>query len=92
MKRIGHIMQRTDAAPKHWDEKSIFYAFQRAIREEYGAQGIKHLTPDFWKNGIMFVKASSATWGGELQLNERAIVKKVNQELDGQIVRAIKVK
>ena len=95
MKRIGQIIQRTETKPVArtvWDEKSIHYAFQRVVRDEYGAQGIKNLKPDYWNGKELFVKAESATFGAELRLNVEHIRSRLNRELGGQYVTGIKIK
>ena len=77
---------------KQWDQKSIFYAFQRVVKDEYGAQGLKNFVPDFWKNGRLFVRVESSVWASELQLNRNELRVKLNKELGGEEVREIKVK
>lgn len=98
MKNIGQWLSKKNIEPekaehkKYWDEKSIFYAFQRVIKEEYGAQGIKNFQPDFWKNGRLFVRTESSVWASELQLKREEIRAKMNKELGTDEVREIKLK
>lgn len=75
-----------------WDEKSIYYAFQRVVKDEYGAQGIKNLKPDYWNGKELFVKAESATFSAELRLNIEHVRRCLNRELGGQFVTGIKIK
>jgi predicted nucleic acid-binding Zn ribbon protein len=98
MKNIGQWLAKktelsgTAGPKKQWDEKSIFYAFQRVVKDEYGNQGIKNFVPDFWKNGRLFVRVESSVWASELQLNRQELRAKVNKELGGEEIREIKVK
>lgn len=98
MKNIGQWLAKKNVEPeraepkKYWDDKSIFYAFQRVIKAEYGAQGLKNFQADFWKNGKLFVRTESSVWASELQLKREEIRAKINQELGAEEVREIKLK
>jgi hypothetical protein len=93
MKKIGQlIVSKGDLKKVGWDEKSIFYAFRRVIKEEYGSNGVINLVPDFWKNQTLFVRSDSATWGSELWLNKEKIIKKINLEIGSEEVKKLKIK
>lgn len=74
-----------------WDDKGIFYAFKKVIKEEYGNQGEKNLVPTFLKNGKLFVKAGGSNWANELYGNRVSIVEKINRELNSEQVCEIKL-
>lgn len=93
MEKIGRLIDGKKAAElKHWDEKSLYYAFQRVIKEEYGNRGVMNLTPEFYKNKIIFVRSLSSAWANELLMNQREIVTKINQELGQDEIISIKIK
>jgi len=92
MKRISQlIFKKRDDKKLIWDEKSIFFAFQRVIKEEYGNQGIKNLIPNFYKNKKLFVKSLSSVWANELMLNKGTFIKRINHELNQEEVKEIKI-
>jgi len=92
MKRINQLIdKKRDSKKLIWDEKDIFFAFQRVIKEEYGNQGIKNLIPSFFKNKKLLVKSLSSVWANELMLNRENFVKKINLELNREEVKEIKV-
>ncbi|MEI7890508.1 MAG: DciA family protein [bacterium] len=66
------------------DQQSVFYVFQLIIKEEYGKQGIENITPVFFKEKKIFIKASSSTWASEIWLRRGQIVARVNRELGGE--------
>lgn len=74
-----------------WDDKSIFFAFRRIIKEEYGSQGEKNLVPTFLKNKKLFIKAGSSNWANELYGNRSAIIEKINSEINSYQVDEIKL-
>ena len=91
MKKIGQLLvkQKKDI---RWDEKSIFYAFQRIVREEYGAQGVKNLLPDFFQRGKLFIRGMNSNWSNEAWVNREHLVRKLNQELGTEEGREIRLK
>lgn len=98
MRKIGQLLESKriirgkEKEPNKWDEKGIFYAFQRIIRDEYGNQGLAHFRPDFWKDGRLFIWSDSAVWASELQLRREELRQKVNNELGQEEVREIRIK
>jgi hypothetical protein len=71
------------------DEKSVFYVFQKIIKEEYGKQGIENLKPVFFKDNKIFVKAAGSAWGSEIWLNRENIVSLINKELGSNEIKEI---
>ena len=93
MEKIGRLIDvKKSAELKHWDEKSLFYAFHRVIKAEYGNRGLMNLTPEFYKDGKIFIRSASSAWSNELMLNQREIVAKINQELGQEEISSIKIK
>lgn len=93
MEKIGRLIDvKKSAGLKRWDEKSLFYAFQRVIKAEYGNRGLMNLTPEFYKDGKIFVRSLSSVWSNEIMLSQREIVAKINQELGQDEITSIKIK
>jgi hypothetical protein len=75
-----------------FDDKDVFFVFQRAIREEYGNYGSEKLKADFFKNKTVFVKSDSSNFASELWTHRQKIIRKMNEELGEGTVREIKIK
>jgi len=57
MKELGQLLKRRkDFSQTVWDDKSIFFAFERVIRGEYGNQGVKNLIPAYLKDKKLLLK------------------------------------
>jgi hypothetical protein len=92
MKELGQLLKkRKGFVQATWDDKSIFYAFVRVIKEEYGNQGVKNLVPVYLKNKKLFVKSESSNWKNELWASKNVIVEKMNEELNSEQILDIKV-
>lgn len=92
MKGIGQLLKkRAEDKPKIWDEKSIFYAFYRVMREEYGKKGSNILKPHFLKNKKLFISSGNSVWANEVWINRGELIKKINQELGSKEVTEIKI-
>jgi hypothetical protein len=66
------------------DQQTVFYVFQLIIKEEYGKQGIENITPVFFKEKKIFIKASGSTWASEIWTRRGQIVARVNKELGSE--------
>ncbi|NTW26718.1 MAG: DUF721 domain-containing protein [Candidatus Moranbacteria bacterium] len=85
MKTLGSFIDKKTLVRRTViDEKSVFYVFGLIIKEEYGKQGAENITPVFFKDKKIFIKASGSTWASEIWLRRSYIVKKVNKELGGE--------
>ena len=85
MKTLGSFLnKKTLVRRTNIDEKSVFYVFQLIIKEEYGRQGTENITPVFFKEKKIFIKASGSTWASEIWLRRKQIVTRVNKELGGE--------
>jgi hypothetical protein len=92
MKSLNQLIFNKKKADKMvWDNKSIFFAFQRVIKEEYGNSGIKNLIPNYYKNKKLFVNTLSSVWASELMLNRTELITKINQELGQEEIVEIKI-
>jgi hypothetical protein len=95
MKKLGLFLDKKFLDNKKkivWDEKSVFFAFERIIKEEFGSHGAKNLKADYLKNKRLFITCESSVWKSELNLNKEEIRKKLNEELGGEEIFEIKIK
>ncbi len=94
MKKISSLLRKKKFSQKKTvlDEKTAFYVFREVIKEEFGNQGAAKLIPDYFSQGVIFVKFQSSAWGSELWLMRQEIVKKINQKLGGDFLEGIKLK
>jgi hypothetical protein len=93
MKSLKNLLEKHKKAAVHsFDDKDVFFVFQRVIREEYGNYGSEKLKADFFKNKTVFVKSESSNFASELWLNRQKIIRKMNEELGEGAVREIKIK
>lgn len=85
MKTLGSfISKKTLTKSRIIDQQTVFYVFQLIIKEEYGRQGAENITPVFFKDKKIFIKASGSTWASEIWLQRGKIVARVNRELGGE--------
>ncbi len=87
MKTLGSFINKKSLESRRTvviDQQSVFYVFQLVIKEEYGRQGGENITPVFFKEKKIFIKATGSTWASEIWLNRGRIVKKVNDQLGGE--------
>jgi len=85
MRTLGSFLNKKTLIRKTVvDEQSVFYVFQLVIKQEYGLQGAENITPVFFKDKKIFIKASGSIWASEIWLRRSAIVKKVNEKLGGE--------
>ena len=73
------------------DEKTIFYIFQKVVKEEFGNIGLDNLKPEYYKNKTIFVKSNSSVWSSELWTNRDRIVRKLNAEIGSKAIEKIKI-
>lgn len=74
------------------DDKTVFFVFKKVIQEEFGNLGVENFRPNYYKNGIVFIKCQSSNWASELWLNKNKIVRRINKELGENIIKEIKIK
>ncbi|EKE25183.1 MAG: hypothetical protein ACD_5C00259G0001 [uncultured bacterium] len=86
MKDLSSLLNKRNVLPKRMvvDQQSVFYVFGLVIKAEYGRLGSENITPVFFKDKKIFIKAAGSTWASEIWLNRNHIVKKVNEQLGGE--------
>ncbi|MCK4635561.1 MAG: DUF721 domain-containing protein [Candidatus Moranbacteria bacterium] len=73
------------------DEKTIFHLFMHVIKEEFGNQGQKNITPTFLKNSVIFVKIQNSIWAQELWIQRNFFIDNLNNKIGGEVIKDIKI-
>ena len=73
-------------------DKDIFFVFGKVIKDEFGNLGAGKFQPDYYRNGVIFVKSENSAWSSELFTNRVRVIQKINKELGEKIIREIKIK
>ncbi|HBP00821.1 MAG: hypothetical protein UY41_C0005G0028 [Candidatus Moranbacteria bacterium GW2011_GWE1_49_15] len=85
MKKIGHLLQNRKLTKKTpLDDKSLFYIFDRIIKEEYGNRGIENIKAEYLKGKKLFIKADNSNWANEIWLNRNNLIEKMNREIGSE--------
>jgi predicted nucleic acid-binding Zn ribbon protein len=98
MKNIGAYLAKKTASKKKQHTKAVdvdgttvMHLFSRAVRDEYGRQGEKNIVPQFYKNGIIFVRIQNSIWAQELWIRRSFFVDVLNQKIGNDVVKNIKI-
>lgn len=75
-----------------FDNKDVFYVFNRVIKKEFGDIGAGKFQPDYFGKKVLVIKCSSPTWASELWLNKEKVMRKMNEELGEGAVEKIRTK
>ena len=81
---LAQSLKRFDLAPR-LDEYGVWPIW----REVVGKMIARNAQPEKIRNGTLFIKVSSPVWMQELQFMKEMIVGKLNQRLNGEIVKNI---
>ena len=85
MKTLGSfISKKTLDRSSFIDQQTVFYIFARVIKEEYGKQGIEHVTLISFRDKKIMLKISRGIWESELLLRKKQIIALINKELGGE--------
>lgn len=92
MKDLKQLLKKkTIGSRSALDEKSFFVVFERIIREEYGKQGAKNLSPATVRNKNLAVRTGNQNWTSELLLNKDYILGRINEQLGGAEITDISI-
>jgi len=78
--------------PLSLDDKTVFYIFDKVIKEEFGNLGAGKFSADYFNNKKLFIKSTSSAWASELWLNKEKIRQKINRLIGEEAVKEIKLK
>ena len=81
---LEQSLKRFDLAPR-LDEYGVWAIW----REVVGKMIARNAQPEKIRNGTLFIKVSSPVWMQELQFMKEMIAGKLNQRLNGEIVKNI---
>ncbi|MFA6183909.1 MAG: DciA family protein [Parcubacteria group bacterium] len=92
MKVIGKILAYKKIKKKrNIDSDSVFYIFKNVIRVKYGEMGILNIKPEYYKEGVLFLRISNSNWANELWLNKKMIIAEINKKIEENEVKEIKL-
>ncbi len=92
MKKIGYFLQKKQLTKKAaLDDKSIFYVFDKIIKQEYGNRGLENVKPSYFKGKKLFLKAENSNWASEIWLNRQNLIDKINAELGFDEIEEISI-
>lgn len=93
MRQIGKFLEYKKINPqKNIDQESVFYILKSVIKVKYGDMGILNLKPEYYKDGIVFIKAGNSNWANELWLNRKILIDEINKKIGEEEILEIKIK
>jgi len=93
MKSLKTFLDKKDIQKTvNLDDKTVFFLFKKIIKEEFGNVGLEKLVPDYFANGILYIKSTSSNWASELWLQKNKIMRKINEEIGKEELKDIKNK
>lgn len=88
MKQLSNVLDRIFKNPEL--KNYLFKGMVLSVWQEAVGQQIASVTkPQSFDNGTLYVKVQSAAWRNELSMMRNMIKDKINNLLDGQIVKNI---
>lgn len=73
------------------DERSLFFIFERIIKEEYGKQGMLNIKPQYYRENKIYIKTNNENWANELSLGKSNLINRTNQEIGSGEIKDIVV-
>lgn len=93
MRQIGKFLEYKKITPKKSiDQESVFYILKSVIKVKYGDMGILNLKPEYFKDGVIFIKAGNSNWANELWLNRKILIDEINKKIGEDEILEIKIK
>jgi hypothetical protein len=74
------------------DKETLFYIFKEVVQEYFGKIGSEKLMPDYFSNGVLFIKSQNSVWSSELWINKAEITRKINKKIGESLLKEIKIK
>jgi len=92
MKKIGHFLKKKEISKKiPLDDKSVFYVFDKIVKEEYGNRGAENIKMERFRDGKLFLKTGNSNWSNEVWLNRQDFIDKINKELGFNEIKELSV-
>lgn len=93
MRLIGKFLEdKKIVSQKHIDQESIFFIFRGVIKIKYGEVGSLNIKPDYYKEGVVYVRIGNSNWANELWLNKDMLVEEINKKIGEKEILDIKIK
>jgi len=93
MKAIGGFLKYKKIEKEgDLDKESVFYVFKNIIRVKFGEIGALNIEPDFYKDGVIFIKIKNSNWANEIWLNKGLIIDEMNKKIGDDEIKEIKLK
>jgi predicted nucleic acid-binding Zn ribbon protein len=96
MKSIGSLIRKSSLKKKprleSLDEKTLFFVVKKILLKEFGSLGAEKFLPHHYSKKTLTIRSDSAPWVAELWTNQERIIRKINEELGGEILEKIKLK
>ena len=83
---------RKDLKKIIFDNKDVFYVFNRVIKKEFGEIGASKFQVDYFGKKVLVVHCESPAWASELWTNKGKIMRLMNEELGEGAVMKIRTK
>jgi len=84
--------KRKDLRKISFDNKDVFYIFNKIIKKEFGDIGAAKFQVDYFGKKVLVVRCESPAWASELWNNKGKIIRKMNEELGEGAVEKIRTK
>lgn len=99
MRSLGHLFQEkksksppTQTTPSaELDAKTVFFLFERIVREYYGKRGGGVIHPARYERGVLFIKVASPLWANELLIQEGELCARLNEALGGEVIQGLQI-
>ena len=88
----GFLRNRNIVAKKELDQESVFYIFRNIIRLKFGEIGASNVVPDFYQDGVVFLKIVNSNWANEIWLNKQMLIDEMNLNVGNKDIVDIKIK
>lgn len=86
------LNKRKDLKKIVFDNKDVFYIFNKIIKKEFGLIGASKFQVDYFGKKVLVVRCESPAWASELWLNKEKIMRLMNDELGEGAVMKIRTK
>lgn len=93
MKAIGKFLKHKEIKRrKNIDSESVFYILKSVIKVKYGEIGALNIKPEYYKEGVVFLKINNSNWANEVWLNKKMIIDEINKKIGEDEIKDIKLK
>ncbi|TXH07180.1 MAG: DUF721 domain-containing protein [Candidatus Moraniibacteriota bacterium] len=93
MRPLGEFIGKRSSLnePAPLDDKTVFFIFQKIIREEYGMRGAAELKPVIYTDGILSIGSNNPLYSSELLIRREVIRERMNSALGQDVIRELRL-